>query len=404
MTYEDQGRSEAASVEESERVVVRRIEIDGKIIWQVIGAVLLTLVLLWAFRQASTIVAMVAIAFFFSLALDPGVRWLVGRYGWRRGSATGVIYLMGALFVIVMIVILIPSIGELARVIGDKGAEWIATLQTWLADTFGLEWSGLDAVADSAGDTDEALTDFSSDAFGNALSAVAGTVAFVFNMATIAMFTFYFTADAPRVQRSVLRLFSPGIQERIGWTWDQAIVQTGGYFYSRLLLMLINFLGFFFTMMLVGLPVSLSLALALFGSFVSVFIPVIGTYIGGAIPVLVTLAIEGWAAALIVLGYVLVYQQVENYWLSPKLSEKTMSLNAGISFGAALAGAAIAGPMGAFTALPIAALITSFMTNYVAGRDVVYKSGEMDTPDHESKTDDSGHSPGNSEEPTDTDS
>ncbi|MDH4117690.1 MAG: AI-2E family transporter, partial [Acidimicrobiia bacterium] len=116
------------------------------------------------------------------------------------------------------------------------------------------------------------------------------------------------------------------------------------------------------------------LALALFGSFVSVFIPVIGTYIGGAIPILLTLAIGGLTGALIVLGYVLVYQQIENYWLSPKLSAKTMTLNGGVAFGAALAGGAIAGPMGAFTALPVAALITSFMSNYVASHEVVYES------------------------------
>ena len=130
--------------------------------------------------------------------------------------------------------------------------------------------------------------------------------------------------------------------------------------------MVINGIGFFFTMVLVGLPVSIAIALSLFGSFVSVFIPVIGTYIGGAIPILLTLAFSGFTGALIVLAYVLVYQQVENYWLSPKLSAKTMSLNGGVAFGAALAGGAIAGPMGAFTALPIAALITSFISNYLS--------------------------------------
>lgn len=123
----------------------------------------------------------------------------------------------------------------------------------------------------------------------------------------------------------------------------------------------------------VGLPPGSALALALFGSFVSVFIPVIGTYIGGAVPVLLSIAFEGLTAGLIVLGYVLIYQQVENYWLSPRLSAKTMTLNGGIAFGAALAGGAIAGPMGAFTALPVAALITSFISNYLASHEVVYE-------------------------------
>lgn len=364
---------------EEPEVTIRRIEIDGKIIWQTIGALFLTAFLWWAFNQASTIVAMVAIAFFFSLALDPGVRWLVGRYGWRRGSATGVVYLVGAVFTILMVVILIPSLVQLAQLIGEKGAEWMASLDGWINDTFGMD-PGLVSEAGTIEGAGDALGDFSAEAFGALLGAAASGVSFVFNLATMAMFTFYFTAAMPQVQRAVLRVFSPDAQQKIGWTWDKAIVQTGGYFYSRLLLMFVNGIGFFFTMLVVGLDPAISVSLALFGSFVSVFIPVIGTYIGGAVPVLLSLAIEGWTAGLIVLAYVLIYQQIENYWLSPKLSAKTMSLNAGVSFGAALAGGAIAGPMGAFTALPIAALITSFLSNFVASHEVVYRPDEHVEP------------------------
>ena len=86
----------------------------------------------------------------------------------------------------------------------------------------------------------------------------------MFNLATIAMFTFYFTANARGVQRAVLRLFSPRAQRRIGWTWDTAIEQTGGYFYSRVILMGINGVGFLLTMVIVGMPVSLALPLAVF--------------------------------------------------------------------------------------------------------------------------------------------
>ncbi len=352
-----------------------QIKVDGRIIWQAIGAILLTLFLIWAIRQASTLVAMIAISFFFGLALDPGVRWLVNRYGWRRGSATGVIYVAGALFTIFLVAIMIPSIADTARLIGERGSDWMAEAQTWLSDTFGVDASGwlsdLGGGLEAGGD---ATADFTDESFGTVVGIAARGVGFLFNMATIAMFTFYFAADMPRIERATLRLFSPVAQQRIGWTWDQAITQTGGYFYSRLLLMLINGLGFFFTMVLVDLPVGTALALALFGSFVSVFIPVIGTYIGGAVPVLLSIAFQGLAAGLIVLGYILVYQQIENYWLSPKLSEKTMTLNGGVAFGAALAGGAIAGPMGAFTALPVAALITSFISNYMASHEVVYQS------------------------------
>jgi len=358
---------------------VMRIQFTGKTIWQVIGAVLLTLGALWAMGQMRSLLWMLILSFFFSLALQPAVNWCVQRYGWRRGSAVGAIYGIGFLAGALMVLILIPAIAQLAQTIGESGSEWIANGSAWLSDTFGIEFPSPGTGDDVAQSTSQIVEDWAKGAIGNLVGIATSGVAFIFNIATIAMFTFYFTADAPRFQRTVLSHMSPESQQRVGWTWDEAIKQTGGYFYSRTLLMLINSTGFFFTMVLVGMPVAIALPLAVFGGFVSVFIPAIGTYIGAAIPILLTLAIQGWVAALVVLGYALVYQQIENYWLSPKISSKTMALNGAVAFGAALAGGAIAGPMGAFMALPVAALIMSFASNFTKSYDVVYHSPNDDT-------------------------
>ncbi|MCP4968001.1 MAG: AI-2E family transporter, partial [bacterium] len=343
-----------------------------------IGAVLTTLVLLWALNQARGIVSMVAISFFFSLALEPAVRKLTARFGWRRGAAVGAVYLGGALFSVLLIVVLIPTITELATTVGESGAEWIKNLSDFANDNLGFDITGVETASDLAENTDIVLTDWADELFGTVLGLATSGIGLIFNLATIAMFTFYLSADAPRVQQAIMRLFSAETQQRVGWTWDQAIDQTGGYFYSRLILMIINGFGFFFTMVAVGVPTAIAASLSLFGGFVSVFIPAIGTYIGGAIPVLITWALQGLTSGLIVLGYVLVYQQIENYWLSPKISSETMTLNGGVAFGAALAGGAIAGPMGAFTALPVAALISSFIANYYASNEVVYHSESED--------------------------
>ncbi|HSK92085.1 MAG TPA: AI-2E family transporter [Euzebyales bacterium] len=349
-----------------------RIEVAGRTVWQMIGAILLTLLLLRVAASASGLLSMVALSFFFSLALDPAVRWLCHRYDWRRGAAVGVIYLTGVVFVGFMVFILIPAIRELAARIAESGDEWIAQLNAWTSANVGLP---LDAdVASGVVGAGEAVGGFADDAFGMLAGIASGGIALVFNMATIAMFTFYLTAQAPAVKRSVLRLFTPTAQQRIGWAWDQAITQTGGYFYSRMILMLINGGGFLLTMIIVGLPVTLALPLAVFAGFVSVFIPAVGTYIGAAIPILITLAIQGLIPGVIVLAYALVYQQVENYVLSPRISADTMALNGGVAFGAALAGGAIAGPVGAFVALPVAALISASVANYARSYEVVYRS------------------------------
>lgn len=348
------------------------IAIGWQTIWKAIAAILVTLLALWAAGEMATLLSMLAISFFFSLALQPAVIWLVDRYEWRRGAAVGVIYLAGFVATALMIIVLIPAVAQLASGIGEKGGAWLTDTSLWIEDTFNVEIWTPGTGEEIAQETEDALISWAKGAFGNLLGIATSGIGLIFNLATIAMFTFYFTADAPRFKRSVLSHMSPANQRRVGWTWDEAIRQTGGYFYSRMLLMLINSLGFFFTMVLVGMPVAFAIPLAVFGGFVSVFIPAIGTYIGGAIPILLTLVIQGFAAGLIVLAYVLIYQQAENYWLSPKISSKTMTLNGAVAFGAALAGGALAGPMGAFVALPVAALIISLTSNFAESYDVVY--------------------------------
>ena len=67
---------------------------------------------------------------------------------------------------------------------------------------------------------------------------------------------------------------------------------------------------------------------------------------------------------------IVVYQQVENYVLSPRISAKTIELNPGVAFGAAMAGGAVGGFVGAFFALPIAATIQAFLSTYAKSYDV----------------------------------
>lgn len=357
-------------------------EISWQSAWRLVAVVVATLGVYVMVTSARTLVAMLAISFFFSLALEPAVRALHKRFGWRRGSAVGMVYLAGIVFFLLLLLVLIPAIGQVATEMSANFDQWVLNLQNWMQSTFGITLPST-STANAAPSTGDAVGSFTADPMGTALGFASAGVGFVFNLATVAMFTFYFSADAPGIQRTVLRMFSPHAQERIGWTWDQAIVQTGGYFYSRMLLMAINGTGFFLTMAFVGVPIGLALGLAVFAGFVSEFIPAVGTYIGGAVPIALTLAISGVAAALVVLAYVLIYQQIENYYLSPKISSDTMSLNGGVAFGAALAGGAIAGPMGAFVALPVAALIASSFHNYARSYEVVYDSHLDDESERE---------------------
>lgn len=353
---------------------VTQVVITTSTLWQGVGVILATVAGLWAVNEARELTSMLVISLFFALALVPGVNHLHEKRRWKRGTAVGVIYLAGILVLVLLTLVLIPAIAQLAQRVGQNGTQWLTSLDRWTSDTFGIHIVSPQASRDAAVTMKELLSRWSDKLIGAASGVVSTGIGFVFNVATIATFTFYFAADFPRLMRGLLSWFSPVHQQRLGWAIDQSITQVGGYLYSRLLLTAVNGLGFFVVMVAVGVPVGLAIPLAIFGGFVSEFIPTIGTYIGGAIPIALTLAIQGLVPALIVLGYVLVYQQIENYWLSPKISAKTMELNAALAFGSALAGGALFGPMGAFMALPVAALIYSFIKNYRHGHEVVYRS------------------------------
>jgi hypothetical protein len=78
-------------------------------------------------------------------------------------------------------------------------------------------------------------------------------------------------------------------------------------------------------MLLAGIP--FAVPLAIFTGFTAAFIPIVGTYLAGIVPVVVALAAAGPARATILLAWIIIYQQLENYLLEPRLSQKTMNLN-----------------------------------------------------------------------------
>jgi predicted PurR-regulated permease PerM len=110
--------------------------------------------------------------------------------------------------------------------------------------------------------------------------------------------------------------------------------------------------------------------LAIFEGLIAEFIPIVGTYIGGAVPVLVAF-LASTSSGLWALGYILVYQQIENYILSPRITAKTMSLHPAVAFAAALIGGALGGLLTAFLALPVAGVIQASVKEWSKSYEVM---------------------------------
>ena len=336
------------------------------IVWTIalVVGVAAALTLLGILQQ---VVLWILLALFFSFALEPAVNRLARR-GWRRGSATGL--LLALTFVLLMGVglIFVVTIVRGAAVLVSSIPEWSQTVSRWLSDTFGVDTS-TKGISEGATSAASALNDAGAEPLQVLLGFSMSLIGGIFAMFTVGMFIFYMVAEGPKFKRAVLSFFPRQRQEELVSIWEAAIDKTGGYFYSKLLLTVINGGLFFVVLLILGVPSAA--ALATFQGVVAEFIPIVGTYIAAVVPLFVAFLTVGNPETLILLIYVLIYQQVENYLLAPRLQSRTMQMHPAVAFGAALAGGAIGGLLWAFLAIPFAATIQASASLWIEHHEVL---------------------------------
>ncbi len=342
MTTEQSVSAESTTLDNMPRWVPRAIGI----FW--LGVVILWV--LWQlFESLKGFLVTLLISFFFSFALEPAVNWLERR-GIRRGIGTIIMFIL-ALFLIAGFGWIVGSVlAEQLTGLVDDAPVFIDQAETWLQDNID-ESITLDGARDQFL-SDDGLGEQLTSMADNAFSLGATLVGVIFDIFTIALFTYYLTADGPRLRRTICTRLKPERQRRVLGIWDLAIQKTGGYILSRTLLAFISSLSTWIAFSIIDVP--FPLALGVWVGVVSQFVPVVGVYIAGALPVILTL-LESPTRALWALLFLLAYQQIENYGFGPRIDSKTLKIHPAISFGSVLAGAAVLGPVGALLALPAAA-------------------------------------------------
>lgn len=322
------------------------------------------LVARWMLAELQSFLVIVVVALFLSFALEPAVTWL-SRHGVRRGVATGIV-MVGGFLAFVGFMVLLGSVlfGQISAFIEDL-PDRVERVEVELNERFDLELDTEELINDLE---DQDVQDLATSLAGSAVQLGMSAVGVVFSMFTVFLFSFYMVADGPRFRRSVLSFLPRVRQERVLQGWELAIAKTGGYIYSRGLLALLSAVTTTFALELLGVPYSL--ALGIWTGIVSQFIPTIGTYLAGALPVLVAL-IDDPTEALFVLTFLIVYQQIENYYFAPKITARTMDLHPAVAFGTVIAGAALFGGVGAILALPAAAVMQAIASTYLERHEVI---------------------------------
>jgi predicted PurR-regulated permease PerM len=327
---------------------------------------LVTLVARFTFGRLQTLIVLLLVSLFLALAVEPGVNALVAR-GVRRGRATGLILLGILAFVLVFVVAIGTLVGSQVADLLQNSEDYVNRTVEFLNDNFGTNIDPQE-VNDAIADPDGPVQEFIKAQQDEVLRLSVTALGVLLQLFTVLLFTFYLVADGPRLRRSICSRLRPEYQRQVLDTWELAIVKTGGYLSSRGLLALLS--AFFHWVVLQALGTPAPVALALWVGLVSQFLPVIGTYLAGVLPVLLTF-IDSPTKALVLLGFIIVYQQIENYLFSPRITARTMELHPAVAFGAALGGAALIGPIGAVLALPAVAMLTAIVGAWGIRHDVV---------------------------------
>ncbi len=329
-------------------------------------------------RSLRSVLLMLLVSLFISFAVEPAVQWF-SRHGWRRGSATAAVF-AGTLLVVVagfgsIIPLLVDQVGDLLRTLPRSVAELNALLARLpLVDL------QLNANADlnqelarlgrdlGAGNLATVATGNVLGAAGSVVGIGATAVGVVFQFLTVLLVSFYMVADGPRFRAALARPLPQHRQRELLAVWEIAVAKTGGYIYSRALLAVIagSTTAAFVAILGVPYPLPLGVWVGITGAF----IPVVGTYLGGTLVVIVALT-QDPVDALWVLGFIIVYQQVENYIVAPRLSAVTMDIHPAVAFVSVIVGATLLGAMGALLALPAAAIIQAVSSTYLHRHDLI---------------------------------
>ena len=313
----------------------------------------------WIFSKNLNFILLLAVSWLIAIAMEPAVTALANR-GWRRGAATG----------LVMFGIFLVSIGFLTLFGGILFSQatslitnlpvTVANLTEWVNQTFNQQLDP-NTIINQLNVEPAQLAGAAGNFAGGIVGVVSGIVGALFQTLTLALFVFYLSADAPRLRRQIGSMMNPRAQHILDTTWDITVKKTGGYVISKVIMAVASGTAHAIFFSIIGVPYWLPLAIIT--GITSQFIPTIGTYLGILIPVLFVVFRDPNLAIFIII-FAAIYQQIENYLLSPRLSKITMDIHPAIAFGSVIVFANLFGVVGAFVSVPIAAAMVALLDTY----------------------------------------
>ncbi len=297
----------------------------------------------------SAIIVLVVVAFFLAAGLDPSVRWLTRR-GLRRPWAVLAVIVGVVAALVLFVVALVPVISDQVTAIADNAPGWLHELQRnrdiqRLDDRFHLIDKAQSFV--EGGKWAEGL-------FGGVLGVSLAVLGFLGNLFIVVVLTLYFLASLERTKTALYDLAPATRRGRVRELGDRMLESIGGYVSGAVVVATCAGLSSLVFLLVVGLE-QYAVALAAVVTLLDV-IPMIGATIGAVVVSAIALATDVKVGIACIIFYV-VYQQVENYFIYPRVMSRSVDVPGALTVIAALVGAALLGVIGALLAIPTAAAL-----------------------------------------------
>jgi predicted PurR-regulated permease PerM len=325
--------------------------------------VLTAIVLLRALESVSQIFVLILVSLFLATGLNPAVEALRKR-NLSRGSAVAVIFSSVILFVVFFAFVVVPPVVS-------QGSNLIQNAPQLLDDL--MKNRTINSLNDQFGIIDtlqSRLNSVTSDGtllistFGGVIGVGQSILSGFFTALTILVLTLYFITSLPQAVNLGLSLVPASRRDRVGKLTNAVIERVGLFVGSQILIAAMA--GIFVVVLstVLSLPSPIAIGMIV---FVVALIPLIGHFIGSGVVTLIALTQSPLIGLVAFVTYVL-YVQIENYIVTPRIMKRTLSVPGAVTIISALIGSSLLGLVGGLLAVPVAASIILILDEVVIPR------------------------------------
>jgi len=327
-----------------------------------IGA-LLALTMLQALASASAVFILIIISIFLAAGLNPAVLFFQNR-GLNRGTSVGAVMASVLLFVAAFIAIAVPPLLDQGNQLLDNAPALIKDLNN---NAFINDLNNKYGVIDSLQTKIDSLIkdgQFAITAFGGVIGVGKAVVSGLVSTITILVLTLYFLASLPQVINIALRFVPATRRDRVSKLTNAIVGRIGSFVGGQAIIAALAATFILIMGLIIGMPYPGPLAMVV---LICGFIPLVGHFIGMSIVTVVSLT-DSLTTAAIALGAYILYVQIENYVITPRIMRKSLAIPGLVTIIAALLGASLLGLVGGLLAVPIAAAVLLILDEVVFPR------------------------------------